>query len=513
MGVLVVLLVTAAGASMATEAGRAAPSPSDTEGEHDIHDMAGMGGDEDSDGSEGRALAARLAAASPGDTVVVDSGYHRGSFVVDVPITLRGEGMAILDGGGEGTVLTITARAAGTTVSGLHVMRSGAGPVRTPSGIRIQADRVTVEGVQVTDTYMGIQVMGVRDARILGNDIEGHSDGAVSGELHATGGEADMTGMSHANSAASGGLMRGDAITLFSTVGALVEDNVISQVRDGIYLSFADGSTVSDNDVRDSRYAIHAMYATELHAEHNHFDGNLAGAILMYGGPFEMRRNTILHSRSPSTGIGLVVKDGSGATVADNVIAANRVGIKIDNGGATSSTSVPAVIRSNTIGLNQVGIEIMESSRAVISRNSFVDNTVQVVTDGDVPSVAWTDSGRGNHWSTYKGYDLEGDGIGDVPFVEGGSIEGTLVRSPVLTALVSGPAFRLLQAIEDRWAPEDPVVLDARPLIHSESPAMERAERPEPAGLPLGLVGGIVALGCVVLLVRARAPRARWIDG
>lgn len=474
------------------------------------HDMGSMGAtDRDPDGSAGRALADRLAAAAPGDTVVVDAGYHRGNFVVHTPITLRGEGLAMLDGGGHGTVLTIAADAAGTVVTGLHVLGSGAGPVDTPSGIRIEADDVTVEGVQVTDTYMGIQAMGVTNARIAGNSIAGYADGAVTGELHATEGEADMTGMAHANSAASGGKLRGDAVTLFNTSAAVVERNEVRSARDGVFMSFADHSAIRANDIRDSRYAIHAMYASELDAEANHFEGNLAGAILMYGGPFAIRGNTILKSKSPSTGIGLVLKDGSGATVSDNVVAGNRVGIKLDNGGAASAVADPAVVRSNTIGLNQVGVEIMQATRAEFSRNSFVDNTVQVVTDGDSSKVSWTIDDTGNYWSTYKGYDTEGDGVGDLPFIEGGSIENTLVRSPVLTALVSGPAFRMLQAIEDRWAPDDPVVLDPRPMTRSQSPSYDGADQPERTTLPFGLVGFAVAGGSAMALFRARRPRPR----
>ncbi len=455
----------------------------------------------------GRGLAARLARAAAGDTIVVAAGRYRGNFVVGTAITLRGEGAAVLDGGGVGTVLTIAKGATGTTVRGLRLIGSGPGPLETPSGLRIEADDVTVRDIDVAETYMGIQVMGARGVRVVGNTIEGYADGGIEGEMHATEGAADLTGIAHANSASSGGKLRGDAITLWNTTDTSVESNIVRDARDGIYLSFAQNAAIHDNDVSDSRYAIHGMYAVDLHVDHNYFDGNLAGAILMYGGPFELRANTILHSRSPSTGIGLVLKDGAGATIVENVIVANRVGIKLDNGGATSSDSGPATLRANTIGLNQVGIEIMQASRASFTRNSFVENTMQVITDGEVPNIEWTVAGFGNYWSSYKGYDRAGDGIGDVAFVEGGSIERTLARSPVMMALASGPAFRLLQAVEDRWAPERPVVLDERPLIEMQSPALERERRPEPVGPAFGIAGGAIAALAWLLLRQARSSR------
>lgn len=462
----------------------------------------------------GRELAARLAVARTGDTIVIAPGEYRGNFVVRTPITLRGRGRVVLDGGGTGTVLTIAPEAAGTTVRGLALTGSGPGPLDTPSGILVAADNVTVEKVEVSDSYMGIQIMGVRGARILGSTIESFVNGTVDGEMHVTGNTSDNdhpTGLAHTDSA-SNGEMRGDAITLWNSTGSLIEGNSIRNARDGIYLSFAVDATLRANHVHNSRYAIHGMYASDLRVDTNHLEGNLAGAILMYGGPFDLRGNTILHSRSPSTGMGIVLKDGSAATISENLIVANRVGIKLDNGGATSSASVPARVRSNTIALNDVGVEITAASRGSFGRNSFVENIMQVTTDGDTPNIEWSIAGFGNHWSTYMGYDTAGDGIGDVPFVQGGSIARTLVRSPVMMALASGPAFRLLQAVEDRWAPEDPVVEDHLPLVAMRSPAMDPARSADSAPGWFGLAGGTIALLALLVLRRSRSPRTPLVD-
>lgn len=457
----------------------------------------------------GRELAARLAIAEAGETVVIAAGEYLGNFVVRTPITLRGKGRPVLDGGGNGTVLTIAPEAAGTTVRGLALTGSGPGPLNTPSGLLVAADDVTVEDVEVSDSYMGIQVMGVHGAHVLDNTIESFVEGAVDGEMHATGDTGDHTGPGHTDSASNGGDMRGDAITLWNSTGTLIEGNTIRNTRDGIYLSFAVDATLRDNDVRNSRYAIHGMYASGLQVDSNHFEGNLAGAILMYGGPFDLSGNTILHSRSPSTGIGILLKDGSAASMSDNVIVANRVGIKLDNGGAGSSASAPATVRFNTIGMNQVGVEVTGASRGSFSHNSFVENIMHVTTDGDTPNIEWSLAGFGNHWSSYTGYDTAGDGVGDIPFVQGGSIARTLVRSPVMMALASGPAFRLLQAVEDRWAPEDPVVEDRLPLMEIQSPAMNRGRNPEPAPGWFGVAGGIIAILAWLVLWRTRSARKR----
>ena len=136
----------------------------------------------------------------------------------------------------------------------------------------------------------------------------------------------------------------------------------------------------------------------------------------------------------------------------------------------------------------------MAASRSAFSANSFVENTVQVVTDGKTPNIEWSVAATGNYWSSYKGYDSDGNGIGDVDFVEAGSIARTLVRSPVMISLASGPGFRLIQAIEDRWASNDPVIRDSYPLMDMRSPKVAEELRPEKAPIWLGIGGALAAL-------------------
>jgi nitrous oxidase accessory protein len=468
-----------------------------------------FGGEDDAAAAQaGTELMARLAAAKSGDTLVLAAGRYLGNFVIERGISLIGEGRPILDGGGRGTVLTIDVAAHGATVRGLRLVASGDGPLDTPSGLRIFADDVTAQDIEIADVYMGIQVMGATGAHVIGNSIASFADGAVTNELHATGGEVDATGIAHTEHDSKSDRLRGDGITLGNTADAVVTGNTVTDVRDGIFLSFASDTELGGNRVTDSRYAVHGMYAERLLVNENYFDGNLAGAILMYGGPFEVRSNTILHSSSPATGFGLVLKDGSGATIVDNVIVFNRVGIKLDNGGATSSTSAPAVIRTNTIAMNQVGVQIMQASRGSFATTRFAENTVQVVTDGEVPNIEWSVAETGNFWSNYRGYDSDGDGVGDVDFVDGGSISSALTRSPVMISLAAGPGFRLLQAIQDRWASDDPVVRDRHPLVDMESPVVIRELRPERVSAWFGVFGGFMALFAAGALVWGRRRRA-----
>lgn len=464
-----------------------------------------------SDGARtrGAQLEKRLESAAPGDTIVIGAGTYEGHFVVSTRVTIVGEDRPVLDGAGNGSTLTIAEGADGTSVTGLRLSGSASGPSGSPAGLFIEADDVVVDDVEVVESYMGIRALGADRLVVRNSRIEGFSEGVFESELHATGDDVDFTGIQRIDLKRRPSRMRGDGITVANAYDAVVENNEIVNTRDGIYLTYASRTLLSANQIIDGRYGLHSMYADELTAVDNYLRGNLSGFVLMYGEPFELRHNTIIESISPATGIGVVLKDVSLVTLVDNIIAANRVGLKVDNAGATGNSEVPVDARSNTIGMNQVGVELATSANVVFTENSFVENTVQVVVDGKVPRVAWNRDGVGNFWSNYKGYDISGNGIGDVPFIQGGSIARTLTKSPVMISLASGPGFRIMQAIEDRWAPEQPVAVDEFPLMEKRSPSVPESLRPGSPPAWFALTSAAIALvGGLILLLGRRTQRS-----
>ena len=76
---------------------------------------------------------------------------------------------------------------------------------------------------------------------------------------------------------------------------------------------------------------------------------------------------------------------------------------------------------------------------------NFRDNFVAVRVEGrgDARDAVF----RGNEWDTYRGYDLDGDGIGDVPYELRSLADLLTAREPSLAFFRGAPALSLVEFV------------------------------------------------------------------
>lgn len=384
-----------------------------------------------------------IAAARPGDTVRVLPGFYAEHVVVNRPVVLLGEPGAVLSGQGHGTVLTVLATA---TVRGFTIQDSGDDQSREDAGIMaVGADDLVVERNRLANVLFGVYVKQGKAPVIRENDIEGKDLPLAR---------------------------RGDGIRLWYADGGLIEGNRLRTSRD-LVIWFANHTTVRGNHVRDSRYGLHYMYSHHSRFEANVFEHNEVGAFIMYSGDITLRDNVFANARGP-LGRGVGFKDADSILAEGNVAVKNAVGLSLDNSPHAEGTA--NLFRRNVIAYNDVGVELLPSvSHNAFLDNQFVENVQPVRVSGGGTALAnrWA----GNYWSDYVGFDPDGDGIGNTPFLYDRLSDDLLAKYPALQlfqASLAAATLNTLSRVLPLLSPE-PVVVDSLPRLRPRRRRSSRA--------------------------------------
>lgn len=376
-------------------------------------------------------LARLLRDARPGDALCLSPGRHRGQVQVPAHVTLWGPRAAQLDGAGTGTTVRLTD---GARLLGLTVEGSGARYDTLDAAVHVTGEGVTVEGVRVVNALFGILVEQARGPRLINNEVSGRTELPPG--------------------------MRGDGIRLWETTGALIEGNRVERSRDCV-VWYSSGNTFRSNTMREGRYGAHFMFSHDNVVEDNTFSGNEVGVFVMYSRGVVVRRNRVVDSAG-AAGMGLGVKESGDLTVERNLLRNNTVGVYLDS--SPLQNDEHNVFTSNLVELSQSAVVFHSSpERNAFFGNSFRGNETQVAVEGggDALGITW----EGNDFDDYQGYDLDRDGVGDVPYQQHSLSEDLVSHHPALSFFQGAPVLALVRAaghVAPLLAPK-PVLSDPKP--------------------------------------------------
>ncbi|MBI3969337.1 MAG: nitrous oxide reductase family maturation protein NosD [Chloroflexi bacterium] len=428
-----------------------------------------------------RTIPEALAAANPGDVVEVRGGVHAGGIVVDRAVTLQGIGKPVVDGGGRGTVVKLVAP--GATMRGFTVRSSGADLNRGDAGIAVQAPAIVVEENRLEDVLNGISLDNAPQSVIRHNSVRGKDLPAAE---------------------------RGDGLRLWYSSDVLVEANEVNGARDCV-IWYSTKVRLLGNRIENGRYGLHFMFDDSGEVTGNVLRGNSVGAYLMYSRGVAIHRNYFDENRGPS-GFGLGLKDVDDLRAEENWIVGNRVGVWIDS--SPRSLDSESRFRRNVLAFNDIGLTLQPA----IERNTFVENVfwenlqqVSVQGGGALRGNHWNEAGSGNYWSDYRGFDADGDGLGDIPYRAEALFHEILDRRPALRLLQFGLAGNAVE-----FAAQAFPTLRPPPKLVDEFPLMTRPALGSPEGeTRTGLAGmllagaGLMALaGSILGLTRTRPTRS-----
>ena len=436
--------VAAAAAALAVACAGQAPAPPE-HGAHEHHAMpaaeapplvrvaasiTGQGAQRVvvSPAGEVRTIGAALARVSPGGEITVEPGvYREPTIVVDKPVTIVGVGGAVLDGERQRAIMIITAD--DVTVRELALRNVGTSFLQDHAAIRVvKASRCVIENNRIDEAFFGIYLAGATGCRVAGNIIR-------------------ATPRTEATS--------GNGIHLWSTSDTEIAGNHVSGHRDGIYFEFVRNTTVRQNVSEGNlRYGLHFMYSDDCRYADNRFRHNVGGVAVMYTKRVTMTGNRF-EDNWGSASYGLLLKEIYDAEIEGNVFDRNTVGIVADG-------AVRAVIAGNDFVRNGWALRLLGSTYdGRVDRNNFVGNTFDVTTNGAGGAVL-----AGNYFDSYRGYDLDRDGLGDVPHHPVRLFSVIVEHNPPAIILLRGFFVDVLDAAERVLPSLTPAALtDDRPAM------------------------------------------------
>lgn len=372
-------------------------------------------------------------AARDGDSIVLAPGIYAERIVIDKQLSLVGlvdptsspSDIAVINGEGIGRVIEITAE--NVSVQGIGVVNSG--DIIEDSDACIYVHK-RATGVKLLDNRLkqcafGIWIHGTHEILLENNTITGNQKPIFS----------DL----------------GNGINLWNVSKAIVRGNLISAVRDGIYLSVTNYSRIEGNHINNVRFGIHYMYNDDNSVINNTICNSMVGLAFMFSKRLTIKGNVVLNNRDH----GMLLRSIYDSEILQNVAIGNNKGLFINDSSFNK-------LRHNWIEGNAIGVHVMGGSEDnEISQNNFIANPIQV-------RFSWRHSQfwDGNYWSDYLGWDFDHDQHGDRTYYASNVMDHLLFRYPELKLLTSSPVIQLLQALESKLPVLRPAsVIDRHPAM------------------------------------------------
>ncbi len=331
-----------------------------------------------------------LELAEDNDTIIIKKGiYKEGNIIVKKSVKLIGENYPVIDG--EKKYEVITVKANNVLVKGLIIQNSGKSDIEDIAGVKFNHVKYgRIEDCILKDNYWGIYFAASKNCIIKNNTVIGPARLEYLKSAFGTRIETNF----------------GNGIHLWHCKNMLVERNRVKHHRDGIYFEFVKNSTIVGNISEENlRYGLHFMFSHRDNYINNVFRRNGAGVAVMYTKYVYMAGNRFEYNWGGDS-YGILLKEIYDSYIYHNVFYKNTTGIFSDNTNRT-------VIEENNFVENGWALRIWANSQNnVIKHNNFIANTFNVSTNSFQNPNLYIE----NYWSDYKGYDLNHDGLGDVPY-------------------------------------------------------------------------------------------------
>ena len=326
-----------------------------------------------------KSIKAAINIADRHDVILIKAGlYKEYEILIDKPLTIQGTPNAIVDGQNKGGIFLIEADS--VNILGLTINNVGVSHTKDNAAIKtLRIKDFRFENNVFNNPFFAIHLQKSKRGIIKNNTINGSA-------------------VVENNS--------GNGIHLWHCSNIEVLNNHVFQMRDGIYLEFVEHSKIEGNtSERNVRYGLHFMFSNNDEYIDNVFENNGAGVAVMFSKFISMQGN-LFRLNWGTASYGLLLKEIYDAEIKHNTFEQNTIGISADGSNRVN-------IEENNFINNGWAIKFLGACyNNNLLRNNFISNSFGIAYKGDLNANLFDE----NYWSEYAGYDLDKDGIGDVPF-------------------------------------------------------------------------------------------------
>ncbi len=376
-----------------------------------------------------RSLKKAIELAKDKDSIILLPGiYKEGSITLTKSLTITGQNNPVLEGEHKYEILLISGK--NIIIRGITFRNSGYSAMNDFASIKlVDCTNIIIENNTILNAYFAIHISNTSYAFLRNNQITGSP---LSEQL------------------------TGNGIHLWKSSHATIEKNYVQGHRDGIYFEFVTHSLIRYNlSEKNIRYGLHFMFSNDDSYQRNTFRNNGAGVAVMYSKRVTMTGNHFEQNWGPSA-YGILLKDITDSYIQQNTFFKNTVAIHMEG-------SSRIVIQKNTFDENGWAIKVQAScDDNIFSHNNFTGNSFDVGTNGSLSLNKFYN----NYWDKYDGYDINRDGIGDVPYHPVSMYSMIVEQNPYALMLMRSFTVSLIDKAEKAipsLTPEN--LVDDKPLM------------------------------------------------
>ncbi|WGH74867.1 nitrous oxide reductase family maturation protein NosD [Tenacibaculum tangerinum] len=321
----------------------------------------------------------KIEATKKSDTLVIHEGvYKEHDITISKPITIIGKGKVIIDAEKKGYVFKILSDS--VALKNIIIKNVGRSYTKDYAAIYVsRSNNLTIEKVTLENVFFGMLIEKSKNIHIKNSSI---------------------------SSEAKTEAKAGNGIHLWHCSNAIIDGNELHNLRDGIYFEFVKNSVVKNNHSHHNiRYGLHFMFSNNNEYSQNTFNNNGAGVAVMFSKYITMTHNKFLKNWGTAS-YGLLLKEIYDAEIVKNEFSENTVAVNLEGSTRINYTH-------NTFSNNGWALKVAGACyKNIFTKNNFLNNSFDVSYNSKINDNSF----EGNYWSSYTGYDLNKDAIGDVPY-------------------------------------------------------------------------------------------------